>query len=93
MPEELYNYSADVDALENLVDRPEYRAERERLTKQLEAWMVKTKDPMLEVFRARHDPKAREAYMQIVEREAAERNGQKSGKGGKKKGKGVPDLE
>ena len=93
VPEELYNYSADVDALENLVDRPEYRAERDRLTKQLEAWMVKTKDPMLEVFRARHDPKAREAYMQIVEREAAERNGQKSGKGGKKKGKGVPDLE
>ena len=96
VPEELYNYSSDSDALENLVARPEFRAERDRLTKQLEAWMVQTKDPMLEVFRHRQDPKALEAYMKSVEAEAAERNGTKQGKGkkgGKKKGGSVPDLE
>ena len=57
--------------------------------------MVQTRDPMLDIFRNRHDPKAREAYMKQVEAEAAERNGTKAGKGskaGKKKGKAVPDL-
>ncbi|MSU49779.1 MAG: heparan N-sulfatase [Opitutus sp.] len=95
VPEELFNYSKDADALDNLIARPEYRAERDRLTRMLEAWMVQTRDPMLEVFRGRQDPKVREAYMKAVEREAAERNGQKQGKakGEKKKGKGVPDLE
>jgi N-sulfoglucosamine sulfohydrolase len=95
VPEEMYNYATDPDALDNLIAKPEFRAERERLVKQLEAWMVQTKDPMLEVFRARHDLKAREAYMKQVEAEAAERNGTKAGKGGKagkKKGKRVEDL-
>ncbi|HUR59489.1 MAG TPA: sulfatase [Opitutaceae bacterium] len=95
VPEEMYNYARDPDALDNLIAKPEFHAERERLEKQLEAWMVQTKDPMLEVFRNRQDPKAREAYMKMVEAEAAERNGTKAGKGGKagkKKGKRVEDL-
>lgn len=95
VPEELYNYSTDEDALENLIANPKYAAQRDQLTKQLEAWMVQTKDPMLDIFRNRNDPKAREAYMKQVEGEAAERNGTKAGKGGKagkKKGKAVPDL-
>jgi N-sulfoglucosamine sulfohydrolase len=73
VPEELYRYSTDRDALTNLIDRPEHRNERERLTAALEAWMVKTGDPMLEVFRNRQDPAVREAYMARVEKEAAER--------------------
>ena len=32
VPEELYNYSRDEDALENLIAKPEHRAERERLS-------------------------------------------------------------
>jgi len=83
VPEELYNYSDDSDALENLIAKPEYRAQRDQLTKQLEAWMVRTNDPMLEVFRARTDPNVREAYMQQVEAEAAKRAASKNGKGGK----------
>jgi N-sulfoglucosamine sulfohydrolase len=82
--EELYNYAADPDALTNLIDRPEHRAERDRLTKSLEAWMVKTGDPMLEVFRARRDPAVREAYMVKVEKEAAERKTPKNEKRAKK---------
>lgn len=73
VPEELYHYASDPDARTNLIERPEYRAERERLTKALEAWMQKTGDPMLSVFRDRHDTAVREVYMAQVQREAAER--------------------
>lgn len=93
VPEELYNYHQDADALENLIAKPEFRTQREQLTQQLEAWMIETKDPMLAVFRGRHDPKVREAYMKAVEAEASERNATKDKRGkGKKKGKAVPDL-
>ena len=97
VPEELYNYATDSDALENLVTKPAFAAQRDQLTQQLEAWMVQTKDPMLEIFRHRQDPQQREAYMKEVEAEAAARNGTKASKGGKagkgkKKGNAVPDL-
>jgi hypothetical protein len=45
--------------------------------------MVQTRDPMLSVFRARHDPAAREAYMQAVVPQADERNGAKPKRAGK----------
>lgn len=73
VPEELYRYEDDPDALVNLADRAEYRAERERLTAALEEWMERTGDPMLAVFRNRHDPAARRAYMAKVEQEAQQR--------------------
>jgi N-sulfoglucosamine sulfohydrolase len=57
------------------------------LTQSLEEWMVRTGDPMLEVFRARNDPAVREVYMAKVEKEAAERNGPKKNKTGKRKSK------
>ncbi len=51
--------------------------------------MVRTRDPMLTVFRHRDDPAAREAYQQAVEQEAADRNaatkGKKASKAGKRK--------
>jgi N-sulfoglucosamine sulfohydrolase len=86
VPEELYNYAKDADALENLIARPEFAAQRDRLTKQLESWMVQTRDPMLDVFRNRADASAREQYMKHVENEAAESNSTRQ-KGGKKAGK------
>jgi N-sulfoglucosamine sulfohydrolase len=95
VPEELYRYASDPDALTNLIDNPEHRAERDRLTGLLEAWMVQTSDPMLEVFRGRDDPSVREAYMQQVEKEAAGRKGpgnRGSGKQKKKKRK-VADAD
>jgi N-sulfoglucosamine sulfohydrolase len=94
VPEELYDYSKDEDALQNLIAKPEYRAQRDRLTALLENWMEQTNDPMLEVFRARADPKAREAYMKKVEAEAAARDGHVSGKKNKasKKKNAVPDF-
>ena len=94
VPEELYRYASDPDALQNLLKRPEYQVELARHTRLLEEWMVRTKDPMLDVFRARQDPKVREAYMKQVEDEAAERNGTqgaKGKKGAKKRANAVPD--
>lgn len=89
VPEELYNYAADPDARQNLIDRAEHRAAQERLTRALEDWMERTGDPMLEVFRGRADPAVREAYMAKVEAEAAARNSAKQGKGKKRARKGA----
>lgn len=80
VPEELYKYSSDEDALENLINDPKCASERDRLVALLDAWMVRTADPMLEVFRDRADAGVREAYMKQVEAESAAR-----GKPGKRR--------
>lgn len=94
VPEELYNYSADPDALRNLINDPSSRAQRDRLIALMDAWMVKTRDPILPVFRKRDDLKVREAYMAQMVKDAAEHNASrlgddevagKKGKGKKKK--------
>jgi N-sulfoglucosamine sulfohydrolase len=71
--EELYDVEQDPDCRKNLIDDPAHRQDLAELRQSLEAWMVKTNDPMLEVFRQRHDPAARDAYMAQVEKAAAER--------------------
>lgn len=87
VPEEFYHYASDPDALHNRIADPSCREQRDRLIGLLDAWMVRTGDPMLAVFRQRHDPAAREAYMKAVEQEAAERAAKdnRKTKGGKKK--------
>jgi N-sulfoglucosamine sulfohydrolase len=82
--EELYNYSTDHDARNNLVENEKYQAEYDKLTTALESWMVATNDPMLDVFRDRDNAEAREAYMAKVTQEAAERLKNKAAKPGKK---------
>lgn len=74
VPEELYDVAADPDCLRNLIDDPGHRADADRLRASLEEWMVKTADPMLEVFRRRDDAAFREAYVQQQEAEAAARD-------------------
>ncbi len=71
--EELYDVESDPDCLTNLVDDPVCAKQLAELRDALESWMAHTADPMLEVFRQRDDPTAREAYMHRVERESAER--------------------
>ncbi len=95
VPEELYHYAVDPDALANRIDDPAHRAERDRLAALLESWMVRTGDPLLEVFRNRHDPAAREAFMTAVRAEAAARTtpgkGGKGGKAGRRKARAAAD--
>ncbi|HMC10972.1 MAG TPA: heparan N-sulfatase, partial [Pirellulaceae bacterium] len=85
--EELYDVERDPDCLKNLIDDSTYAGERDKLRQTLDSWMVKTVDPMLEVFRNRNDAAFREAYVQAQEREADERRAD-GGKKVAKKGKG-----
>jgi N-sulfoglucosamine sulfohydrolase len=71
--EEFYDYENDPDALTNLVDDPRYQDELNRHRQALDEWMQRTDDPLLEVFRQRHDDAACESFMSAVEAEAAAR--------------------
>ena len=73
VPEELYDVSADPDCLKNLIDSSGHQASLGRLRSQLERWMVKTNDPLLETFRRRDDAEFRESVVQTQEREAMAR--------------------
>ena len=61
--EELYDVQRDPDCLVNLIDAPEHQQQLARLRERLERLMADTKDPMLDVFRQRDDPLAREEYV------------------------------
>jgi N-sulfoglucosamine sulfohydrolase len=80
VPEELYQYRYDDAALTNLIHKPQHQAQQNDLTGKLEVWMIKTQDPLLNVFRNRHDPAAREAFMKTVRGAAAERGAPKKNK-------------
>jgi hypothetical protein len=76
----------DPDALTNLIDKPENAAKVADLEKAMEDWMVRTHDPLLEVFRKRNDPDAREAAIKQIEGSASPRKKGKArakAKGGK----------
>jgi N-sulfoglucosamine sulfohydrolase len=84
--EELYDVENDPDCLKNLIADPAHASQRGDLRKDLDQWMVKTSDPMLEVFRQRDNAAFREAYVSAQEREADQRRGN-TGKAKAKKGK------
>lgn len=77
LPQEAYEVRYDPDALSNLVDKPEHRAEVAALETALEAWMVRTKDPLLEVFRHREDEAYREEFMKALEAKKVSRGNRK----------------
>lgn len=67
VPEEAYEVRYDPDALTNLITKPENAAQVALLETAMEDWMVKTKDPLLEVFRRRDDAAFREQFMKQLE--------------------------
>lgn len=67
LPEEAYEIRYDPDALTNLIDKPEHATQVAALEKAMEEWMVRTQDPLLEVFRRREDAAFREQFMQQLE--------------------------
>jgi hypothetical protein len=71
--EELYDVQTDPDCLNNLISDPAYQVHADALRKTLEAWMQRSGDHLLPVFRRRHDADFREAYVQQKEQEAAQR--------------------
>jgi N-sulfoglucosamine sulfohydrolase len=73
VPEELYDVRNDPDCLVNLIDSVQHQKQLNEIRHQLESWMVATGDHMLETFRKRDDPEAREAYVLAKEEEASAR--------------------
>lgn len=67
VPEEAYEVKYDPDALTNLIAKPEHAAQIAVLEKALEDWMVRTNDPLLEVFRKRDDADFCAAFMKKQE--------------------------
>lgn len=47
VPEELYDFAADPDALHNLIEDPAHDETRKTLREEMRAWMEKTQDPLL----------------------------------------------
>ncbi len=66
VPEELYDFAADPDALHNRIDDPDCAATLEDLRRHLERWMVETGDPALEAFRARGSRAALDAFLETM---------------------------
>jgi len=73
VPEELYDVANDPDCLHNLIAHPKHQAALPALHAELETWMKRTEDPILEVFQKRADANFREAYVQKEEKEALDR--------------------
>ena len=51
VPEEFYDYENDPNALNNLIDDPDYADEVQNLREKLEDWMESTSDPLYDTFR------------------------------------------
>ena len=77
VPEELYDVTKDPDCLVNLINQPKHQAELKELRAKLDAWMVRSKDPMLEAFRKRENAGFVAAYVQNLEKESSARRGNK----------------
>ncbi len=75
VPEEFHDVTRDPGCLHNLIDSPEHRPELDRMRGLLEAWMVRTGDSLLEVFRNRDDPAVRDAFVTALQAESAARRG------------------
>ena len=70
VPEELFDYSKDPDALNNLIDSTAHKADLKRLRNLLLQEMRRIEDPMADVF-ASNDPATTAAYMLTVDAEMA----------------------
>lgn len=68
--EELYDIEKDPNCLSNLIDASDHQEELARLRSELDSWMVRTGDHILDVFRHRDDPEVRENYVVEKEKEA-----------------------
>jgi N-sulfoglucosamine sulfohydrolase len=65
--EEMYDVAKDPACLHNLINEKKYEAVIEQQRQRLLAWMEKTNDHMLPMYRNRKDADAREAYVVAME--------------------------
>ena len=72
-PEEFYDYENDPDALNNLIDDPNYAEPLAEHRQAMRMIMRKSKDPLLTVFEKRNDPEFVSAYIDQLQGEADQR--------------------
>jgi N-sulfoglucosamine sulfohydrolase len=83
VPEELYDFANDPDALNNLVNDPAYAGQLDRMRGDLLDWMRRTGDPALEAFSGRTSAETVERFMAEQDAKSA-RKDLKSATGRKK---------
>ena len=55
-PEEFYNITNDPDCIKDLINNPSFNKQIRAMRKVLEKWMVKTHDPLVEIYQKRNAP-------------------------------------
>ena len=86
--EELYDVKNDPDCLHNLINSEEHQKDLASLRTQMEGFMKRSKDPMLDVFLNRDDESVRAAFMKQQQAEADERRSKRRKTKENNKGKG-----
>ena len=70
VPEELYDYEHDPDALHNLIDDPTYAKIADELREEMRSIMEESHDPLLELFNRREDSAFVSAEIDALQAEA-----------------------
>ena len=73
VPEELFNYAKDPDALNNLIADPELSSVLNELQDKMVAVMTRSQDPTLAIYNNRHDLNAVQSYLNRLDRESKAR--------------------
>jgi N-sulfoglucosamine sulfohydrolase len=84
--EEFYDYKSDPNALNNLIEHPDYEEKIEEKRAMLRQWMVEYEDPVLYLFDGREDQEKLKEYMKSIRSEATEKFNKRKRKKGQEKG-------
>ena len=68
--EEFYDIANDPDCLTNLINEESHQSKADDLRAKLTQWMIDTGDPMLDVFRNRHDDDYRAKFIDTEQAKA-----------------------
>jgi N-sulfoglucosamine sulfohydrolase len=77
VPEQFFDLNKDPDALNNLIDNPEYKKLIGRYQKQVVKVMKSSNDPMLEIFQSRDDKAAVAEYLDKLDAASKDRKSKK----------------
>jgi len=69
VPEELYDFENDHNALVNLIDDPSYKDVLDDLRSKMKEYMVETSDPALNVFINKNDEDAKQSFFEQMKNE------------------------
>lgn len=78
--EELYDYSVDPNALNNLIHQPHYRLIVEKLRAKLRQNMIETNDPLIEAFDYRDNPERLSKIVESLRKNAKQKHRERKNK-------------